>query len=292
MKKKIAICLSGHLHYRLLSGERYKILNKSKKEENYSQKQEERFDQDDPIHGYKNLVNKFKNYEIDFYIHSWSKTAEDKILSIYNPKNFLIEDQRNFEVNIKEYNFPISEEEILKKKNLNSNFFSYYLLLEARKKENNDYSFNDLKKEMEVEIYRTSSRYYSLKKSINLLLENEKKEKIDYDFFVITRFGNAEFFYWNPKIEKIKKNSIYAEGRTGRIDEKLAVNDGWFICSKNNITLFESLYDLRGDYSIRAPFAFKQHFDKHHTDVVLIKQKLNQKNIFKKFLNKIINFRI
>ena len=40
------------------------------------------------------LVNKFKNCEIDFYIHSWSKRAEDKILSTYNPKNFLIEDQK------------------------------------------------------------------------------------------------------------------------------------------------------------------------------------------------------
>ena len=53
MKKKIAICLSGHLHYRLLSGERNNILNIFKQEENYTQKQEERFDQDDPIHGYK-----------------------------------------------------------------------------------------------------------------------------------------------------------------------------------------------------------------------------------------------
>ena len=288
MKKKIAICLSGHLHYTLCSGERNKILNITKQEENYSQKQEERFDQDDPIHGYKNLVNAFKNYEIDFYIHAWSKTAEDKILSIYNPKNFLIEDQRDFEVNIKKYDFPISEEEMLEKKNLNSSYFSYYLLLEARKKENKEYSFNDLKKEMEVEIYRTSSRYYSLKKSINLLLENEKKEKIDYDFFVITRFGNANFSYWNPKIKKITKNSIYVRDRNSRIEGKLAVDDGWFICSKNNITLFESLYDLRGDYSIRPPFAFKQHFDKHHADLVFIEQKLNQKNIFKKFINNFI----
>ena len=57
MKKKIAICLSGHLHYSLPSGERNKILNENKKDENYSQKQEERFDQQDPIHGYKNLLN-------------------------------------------------------------------------------------------------------------------------------------------------------------------------------------------------------------------------------------------
>jgi hypothetical protein len=289
MKKKIAICLSGHLHYSLLSGERNKILNENKKDENYTQKQEERFDQEDPIHGYKNLLNKFKNYEIDFYIHSWSKRAEDRILSTYNPKNFLIEDQINFEANIKKYSFPISEEETLEKKNLNSNFLSYYLLLEARKKEKKEYSYNDLKKEMEVEIYRTSSRYYSLKKSIKLLLENVKKEKIDYDFFVITRFGNDKYFYWKPKIENMNKNSIYVEGRIGRIDEKLAVNDGWFICGKNNISLFETLYDLKEEYSIRAPFAFKQHFDKHHADVVLIEKKFNQKNILKRFLDKIRN---
>ncbi len=144
---------------------------------------------------------------------------------------------------------------------------------------------------MEVEIYRTSSRYYSLKKSIKLLLENVKKEKTDYDFFVITRFGNDKYFHWKPKIESISKTSIYVEGRTGRIDERLAVNDGWFVCGKNNIFLFETLYDLKEEYSIRPPFAFKQHFDKHHADVVLIKKKFNQKNILKRFLDKIRNFR-
>lgn len=290
MKKKIAICLSGHLHYSLLSGERNKILNKNKKEKSYSQKQEERFDQEDPIHGYKNLINKFKKYEIDFYIHSWSKKAEDRILSIYNPQKFLIENQKNFEVDITKYNFPKSEKDTIEKKNLNSNLFSYYLLYDARKKENNEYSYDDLKKEMEVEIYRTSSRYYSLKKSIQLLSENLKEKKIDYDFVVITRFGNDKYFYWNPKIENIKKNLIYVESRTGRIDEQLAVNDGWFICGKNNISLFESLFDLKEDYSIRAPFAFRQHFEKHGANVVLIEQKINQKNILKRFLKKIYKF--
>ena len=37
-------------------------------------------------------------YDVDIYLHSWSKSFEKEILSLYKPTGFLIEEQENFNI--------------------------------------------------------------------------------------------------------------------------------------------------------------------------------------------------
>ena len=129
---KIALCLHGLVggikgkNYQLLGGES-EVLDKSFK------------------HNYNNILSKF---DTDVFIHSWSVSSKDKILNLYNPKDFIIEPQINFE--IPEYINPSGD--------------SF------------DRAFAHL------------SRWYSFKKVVELKTLYETKNNFNYDFILVQRF--------------------------------------------------------------------------------------------------------
>ncbi len=51
---------------------------------------------------HKKIKNFFKNYEVDYYIHSWQISDKDEIVGLYNPKKSVFEPQINFNLTEKE----------------------------------------------------------------------------------------------------------------------------------------------------------------------------------------------
>ena len=53
------------------------------------------------------------------------------------------------------------------------------------KKDNPNYNLDEFLNEIRIQIFRTTSRYYSLSKSIDLALKHNNR----YTFYLVTRFG-------------------------------------------------------------------------------------------------------
>ncbi len=45
---------------------------------------------------FKHIVNANPNYEFDFFIHSWNQDLQDQLVLLYNPKQFLFEDNLKY----------------------------------------------------------------------------------------------------------------------------------------------------------------------------------------------------
>jgi hypothetical protein len=63
---------------------------------------------------------------------------------------------------------------------------------------------------------------------------------------------------------------MYCERRLNRVDEKIAINDMWFLTDYCGLKILKKIYDDRFQYCTRPPFAFKEHFDKYKLDIKLI----------------------
>lgn len=48
------------------------------------------------------IKNLFKNYNVDYYIHSWQVSAKDEMLNLYNPKKSIFEPQIDFNITEKD----------------------------------------------------------------------------------------------------------------------------------------------------------------------------------------------
>tara|TARA_B100000242_G_C42978882_1_gene454348 strand:+ start:8 stop:847 length:840 start_codon:yes stop_codon:yes gene_type:complete len=271
-KIKLAVCISGHLDYKIRGPKRTQDIFEKKidfKEFLY-QEDESGFEQYSPKLGYNHLNELLKSCDKDYFIHSWSYNKKDIINEIYKPKKFLYEKQIFFPFNLKDYN--INEHEKIENWNIDDvSKFGYSIWLENRKKENKNYQIEDLLNEIKIQIFRTTSRYYSIKKSTELLLENKLQN--EYDFFLICRFGSHFNFFWKPKFHKLDKKKIYAELRKNREDENMALHDHWFISGIENIDVFRKLYDERFNYCTRPPFAFRQHIKRNNVELKLINVK-------------------
>ena len=108
--------------------------------------------------------------------------------------------------------------------------------------------------------FRTQSRWYSNCKSIQLKREQELEQSLKYDFVITTRFDC--FFKNFISIDDQTKDGFYASRRTGRVDEKMAFYDLFFMGDSETMDKFSKLYDHVHDYSIRPPFASRQHVRK------------------------------
>ena len=51
---------------------------------------------------HKKITNFFKDYDVDYYIHSWQIWDKDEIIELYNPKKSIFESQIDFNVTEKE----------------------------------------------------------------------------------------------------------------------------------------------------------------------------------------------
>jgi hypothetical protein len=267
-KTSIGVCISGHLDYKIRGPQRTKmIFNKKKdiKEFLYNSNEIE-FEQYDPEIGHKYLKQLLKKYNLEYFIHTWSIDKKKNILQSYNPEKFLCEKQIFFPFELDPYGI-IEEDRNIDNWKVSSNAkLGYKSWWESRKNQNINYNFEDFLNEIRIQIFRTTSRYYSLSNSIDLALNYKKK----YKFYLVTRFGANFSFFWKFNIKQLLNNTMYCEKRLNRKDEDIAINDMWFLTDYNGLEILKKIYDERFDYCTRPPIAFREHFEKYKLNLRLI----------------------
>ena len=184
---------------------------------------------------YKDKI--FKGHDVDIFIHSYEIERKEFILNLYRPKDYIIEPQINFDdINISDYKLKES-------------------------KENETFYEGKSVKEAEYELTRcaraTASRWLSTKKSINLMKNYSIQNKINYDFVLQMRFDL--FFHDRIFLTKDQIGKFLCVPRS--YDNYEAIDDLFFVSSFEQAIQFSTLYDSILNYSIRPPFAAKQHLD-------------------------------
>ena len=176
------------------------------------------------------------NDNIDVFIHSWSVTQKNKLLTIYKPKKYKIEQQKDF----KKYSYlhSKSEEKILNK---------HYNM-----------SWGEIQ----------YSSTYSMKESVNLKKEYEKEHNFEYDFVMLTRIDllwlvNLDFKTLNPNNFYVP---IWGKNNINTIKSNYkSILGNWYISNSNNINKFSLLYDNLDKYLnkkwVSMHFIFKTHIN-------------------------------
>ncbi len=215
--------------------------------------------------------NIFKDNDVDFFIHCWDKEYEKEINSIYSPKKYLFEDRVDFNhVSYKNYAIEyIDSYKAIFISNQDKNISTEILTPLAQ---------------------RSNSRWLSAKKSIGLLKEYIEETKTKYSLVIHLRFDlyfmreifiNEEFLNQFSCVPRIKDNED-------------AIDDLIFISTPDQAFKFSKLYDYIFEYSIRPPYAAKQHLDRigikpkyllNKEDFILMRFKeSNNKSKIKEFL--------
>ena len=179
------------------------------------------------------------DYDLDFFIHSWSKEHEKNISSILQPRKKKFEKQIHFKVPYNRYR--------------NQKLENYRSLYKA---------YENVDKIIEKEIYLTHSRWYSTKQSLTLMKEHVEQTGTDYDWVLQLRF-DIKFFKPLPFFE-LDSKYFYSPYRENEM--KIAVNDLFFISSYNNALKFSTLHDNILNYCVRAPVAAKEHMAKNRIE--------------------------
>lgn len=214
----------------------------------------------DPEESYKNYEDViFKNYNLDFFFHTWedeNNKFTKKLINLYNPKSYIIQKQIDFsKYTISNY----SLEHINSYKRIFTLTDNVYNFL------HNNYIFN------------SHSRWYSNSEAIKLMQDYSDKNLIKYDWVLQLRFDL--FFRQSFPFEKLQNDYFYCCPRF-HIDKDIAVNDTWFLSNYENAIKFSKIYDNIFNYSIWTHSAAKQHLD-------FIKAKIN---FFPDYNKKIKNY--
>lgn len=154
------------------------------------------------LEGFKNIIKFVENYDVDFYYHTWTLSSENetyshseyrnlsmeelkydkdiisKLNSLYNPKAFLYEESKVF--NIENDN----------------NFINSIAYL-------NTPDFN----KTNLRLSSTLSNFYSKQQVRNLLYDTLQKEQINYDFVITSRFDFLNKI--NVNLDNIANDKIY-----------------------------------------------------------------------------------
>tara|TARA_R110000868_G_scaffold18531_8_gene81343 strand:+ start:6194 stop:6985 length:792 start_codon:yes stop_codon:yes gene_type:complete len=237
---RIAVCLFGNLGNAGCASQRHPKTNLMKESDVFN-------DVSKPC----SLLNKHlcSHHQTDFFLHSWSMESKDYILNMYNPKAHLLESQKDFVSDLSDYG--LVGNDIEKWKISESSKFGYNALLPSRG------SVETILNEMKRMAFRSSSRYYSSQKSLQLKQQYEKENNFEYDFVLLTRFDIM--FYKQFLLDNLDKDKFYGNFRHGSIDEHLAISDHWFLGGSKHMDIFGSLFDHRHKYCLRPTFSSRQH---------------------------------
>ena len=242
---KIAICLYGNVgHNNCASARPARTCEELIHESNIANK--------DILPTYRNLKNIIDKYEAEVFVHSWSTNKEKEIIDHYKPRKHEILPQANFEVDLEEYG--IKGGDISKWDISESTRFGYEGLLPSRQ------TVDNILKELALLAFRTKSRWWSTKRTLELKKQYEDEQGFRYDFVLLNRFDNK--FLTPLPFEKLEKDKIYASKRTGRIDIDYTLFDYWFVGDSHIMDQFGALYDNIHSYSIRPTFACREHIEK------------------------------
>ncbi|WP_321493247.1 hypothetical protein [uncultured Desulfobacter sp.] len=201
-----------------------------------------------PEEGYKYYKTAFfDHYNVDVFIHTWSKDYKDRILSVYKPQKALFEEKRAFE-DVKLINYGIKDVAELK------NDIRYIPIVNSQPE-------NELESYLTSLARRSHSRWLSTKKVLELKDAYEQAHQFKYDFTFLGRFDMwfKEKFVFDEKRKDIILASPRNFDKTYRDDEPLAIQDLWLFGSSENISKVGKLYDSIYQYCIRPPYAIREH---------------------------------
>tara|TARA_B110000114_G_scaffold185225_1_gene231380 strand:- start:1884 stop:2681 length:798 start_codon:yes stop_codon:yes gene_type:complete len=204
----------------------------------------------------KNIFN--KNDDVDIFIHSYSVETKQKLIDLYNPVDYTIENQVLFPQSEKH---PFLNKRIFEK--LKMAFFKFF--------KNSLYiKLKDLKTK---ESFRAHSRWYSVNQSINLMRNHELKNNFSYDCVMSTRLDigfftpvsfkdyDMSYFYasnWNDA--PINEKNIQANYLNQNIGKGFL--DLWFFSNSNLMFKFSKLFDKINDYPINPHTSSYNHLIK------------------------------
>lgn len=154
-------------------------------------------------HKFEYIRSQIKKYNADVFIHSFSKEIEHEIISLFEPKDFLFELQKNFDEEINQIN------QILDK----------------------------------IEAKKVFSQFFSRKKVCEIKKKFEIDNCMEYDIVVLCRADLGYIKTENfeiPDLYKIDENYLYSIN-WNQLNAGLA--DWFFISNSKNINFISQIYD-------------------------------------------------
>ncbi len=195
----------------------------------------------------KNLLDK---YDVDVFIHSWSTEFKDKLIELYNPKLYIIEEQKNFN--------PI-----------------YLMLCQIKHLKFGLRMLRAKKKGFLKDLYYVSkfamSRWYSTKQSLNLKKQFEINSGIEYDCVISARFDIALLKPLDLKLFDMRYINVAHRRRLVHYDYYMTYNknyirdydealeDLWLFSNSSNMDKIATLYDNMNKYIYASPWSILQH---------------------------------
>ena len=256
---KIAFCLFGHIG--------------GKKEKNGGVAGD--VDLSRVSESYKNTI--LDGNDADIFIHSWSVNDKNQIIDLFAPTESLIEKQKDFSSDRLDDYLQNDIESYSKEFNLNN---------------------QETKHKLQDLVIRSSSRWYSNCKALEMMTDYSIKNKINYDFVFQGRMDlilttKIDFTLLNP-------NHFYHPLRKDK--NSYAINDMFFISNQKNAEIFSKIYENKNKYSIRPVVAAKQcltesniqtegylELFKDFTLVRLYEEKIYQMKILSRLKNILLN---
>lgn len=168
-----------------------------------------------------------KDLPVDYFIHSWSTEAEDKIVALYNPKLCSFQPQEKF-------NFSLTDAE--------------------------------LKNEELTHQFRTVSRYASFTRAVDLKTQSENQQGFKYKWVVVLRLDLVllnpfAFSMFDPSYFYIPFEPHWPNALTGTQWEM--VHDVFFLSSSSNIDKYAVVGNeiLNGKYNdiVHMPHVIAYH---------------------------------
>lgn len=258
---KVAVCLFGNIGCHSCATTRTKNMILQDKTNDIINE----YGNIDPKYGYINLKNKiFDKYDTDIFIHSWAHKHKNYINELYNPKKYIYEEQKIFDIDINKYGINQQEKNINNWNITDTAKYAYKRIFDTF----NDYDY--FIKECKLQIFRSSSRWYSTMKVLELKDLYEKENNIIYDWVILCRFDNTKDVCINSynklsnlNLNTIDNNKIYVENRINRPDKNYAYNDLLFLTNSINSNIYRTLFENRHNYTIHPIYSNREHLEKN-----------------------------
>jgi len=212
----------------------------------------------DPKIGHSSFLrNIAQNHEVDVFVHSWSHQHEHLVDGIYHPKKLMMEKQIDFHND--------DRLEIL----AHNNSFSKKARLFFKRKID-EKKYNEIIEKNRKTSFRSMSRWYSTKKSIELCKHFSETNKIKYDLIFLSRF-DIEFFtsfdftdynesyFWASHWNKYPTSKLNQEPDKSNQFVNSGLMDLWFFAKPEYMFSIMDLYDRVHKYSRSPHFAIFQH---------------------------------
>lgn len=201
----------------------------------------------------KNIFD--KNDKVDVFIHSYSVESKKDLIKLYNPQNYIIENQ---------VLFPQAKRHPFINKGIVSKIKMFFLRIFKKK------SYLSMMDYYNKESFRAHSRWYSVKSSVKLMRDHEIKNNFKYDCVMSTRLDvsffkpivfsdyDMSFFYasnWNDAYNlKNKSKANFKNHNVGK-----GFLDFWFFSNSNLIYQYSKLFDFINKYPVSPHTSSYQH---------------------------------